>query len=625
MSPKANEDPRTKRVLLEEIERLRIRFDEAEQTLDAIRSGDVDALVVAGPHGDQVFSLTGSERTYRLIVETMNEAALTVGLDGMILFCNQRFCDLVVTPMADAIGKKLTSFVATAQQRSLRMLLADSQDGPAQQQITLQATDGTAVPVLVAANLLEADTSTSICLVMSDLTELEAQASSLQHLRLQQQALEESRADLEATNNALNNSRRAALNVAEDALIVRRHAEEAERRYSALFANKINGIAHCRVLTDEHNRPVDYLFLKINEAHEQIIGIKKTDIEGRRVTEVFPGVENYEFDFIGVLGKIGLEGGEVMTEVFLETTRQYLSVYAYSSLPGEFTTILTDITERKRAEEALKQLNDELENRVAERTAVLKASLEKLEIETAERIQATEALREKEQMLIHQSRQAAMGEMIGNIAHQWRQPLNTLGLTIQQLSLYYDLGEFTKEFMENSVNKSMELIQHMSQTIDDFRNYFKPDKDKVEFKVQETIANTLTLIEDSFKNQHIGVELVAKSDSVIHGFRNEFAQVVLNIMNNARDVLMEREIKDPRVTITIDSKNGRAVVTISDNAGGIPEEIMGKIFDPYFTTKGPQVGTGVGLFMSKTIIESNMGGRLSVRNHGEGAEFTIEV
>jgi signal transduction histidine kinase len=187
------------------------------------------------------------------------------------------------------------------------------------------------------------------------------------------------------------------------------------------------------------------------------------------------------------------------------------------------------------------------------------------------------------------------------------------------------MDEFSREFLEQSVGKSMQLIQHMSKTIDDFRNYFRPDKEKVEFKVQETIAGTLALIEDSFKSRHIGFELVAKGYPVIHGFRNEFAQVVLNILNNARDVLTEREIKDPRVTITIGSENDRAVVTIADNAGGVPEEIIGKIFDPYFTTKGPQGGTGVGLFMSKSIIEKNMGGSLTARNTADGAEFRIEV
>jgi len=171
----------------------------------------------------------------------------------------------------------------------------------------------------------------------------------------------------------------------------------------------------------------------------------------------------------------------------------------------------------------------------------------------------------------------------------------------------------------------MELIQHMSRTIDDFRNYFRPDKEKSTFKVTEAIENTLSLIEDSFKNQHIDIEVVAKNEPVIYGYRNEFAQALLNILNNARDALTERSIDAPKVIITIYTEDNRAIVTVTDNAGGIDKEIMGKIFDPYFTTKGPQSGTGVGLFMSKTIIEKNMGGRLVARNIANGAEFRIEV
>lgn len=245
--------------------------------------------------------------------------------------------------------------------------------------------------------------------------------------------------------------------------------------------------------------------------------------------------------------------------------------------------------------------------------------------ESAERLLAMENLREKEQMLIQQSRQAAMGEMIGNIAHQWRQPLNTLGLMIQQLLLYYDLSEFTREFLEKNVSSSMELIQHMSKTIDDFRNYFRPDREKIDFKVSEAIENSLSLLEGSLQIPQISIEFVTKDDPVICGYQNEFAQVLLNVLINARDALIEREIDDPRVTITIHSEGRCAVVTVADNAGGIPDEIMGKIFDPYFTTKGPQQGTGVGLFMSKAIIEKNMGGRLTVRNIANGAEFRIEV
>jgi C4-dicarboxylate-specific signal transduction histidine kinase len=259
-----------------------------------------------------------------------------------------------------------------------------------------------------------------------------------------------------------------------------------------------------------------------------------------------------------------------------------------------------DITERHEAERALRE-------------------------ETAERLRAVEALREKDQMLLSQSRLAAMGEMVGNIAHQWRQPLNALGLTVQHLSLLYDLGKFDRHCLDDCVFQSMELIKHMSRTIDDFRNYFRPDKEKIEFKVQEAITDTLSLVDASFMSQQISIEVNAKDDPVIYGYRNEFSQVLLNILNNARDALAERDCADPMVKITICNEDGSAVVTIADNAGGIPEEIIGKVFDPFFTTKGPQGGTGVGLFMSKTIIEKNMGGRLSACNIANGAEFRIEV
>ena len=248
-----------------------------------------------------------------------------------------------------------------------------------------------------------------------------------------------------------------------------------------------------------------------------------------------------------------------------------------------------------------------------------------LQEETLERLRAVEALREKEKMFQQQNRLAAMGEMINNIAHQWRQPLNVLALLVQQIKVFYDMGSLSKEELDTCVIKSMNSINHMSQTIDDFRNFFKPDKKQVEFSIHDLVAKTVALVEDSFKNQQISIDLRVSDNPSFIGFPNEYSQVLLNILTNARDALLERRPHDAKVTISIGMEGGKAVVTIADNAGGIAEEILGKIFDPYFTTKGPDKGTGVGLFMSKTIIEKSMNGRLTARNTAEGAEFRIEV
>ena len=248
-----------------------------------------------------------------------------------------------------------------------------------------------------------------------------------------------------------------------------------------------------------------------------------------------------------------------------------------------------------------------------------------LKIEISERLQAVEVLRQQEHMLIQQNRQAAMGEMIGNIAHQWRQPLNTLGLFTQRLGFFYGTPSFDKEFLNTSIAKSMEIIQYMSRTIDDFRNFFSAEREKSEFRVTVAVSKALSLVEAGFNEYKIAIEKNEKDDVAVYGFPNEYAQVLLNIFMNARDVMNERNVESPRLKITVATENGVSVVTIADNAGGIAEDIIGKVFDPYFTTKGPQQGTGVGLFMSKAIIENNMGGRLSVRNTGEGAEFRIEV
>jgi C4-dicarboxylate-specific signal transduction histidine kinase len=274
--------------------------------------------------------------------------------------------------------------------------------------------------------------------------------------------------------------------------------------------------------------------------------------------------------------------------------------------------------ELQSAKQSLLELNRELERRVRERT-------EALTVETAEKMQAIVELRKKDEALIQQSRQAAMGEMIGNIAHQWRQPLNAVGLLVQDLKLCYQYGEFSQEYLDASTEKIMQVIRHMSQTIDDFRSCFTPDRDRKEFELEKVVRKALTLVEGSLAGKGIRVELDAQQSPTLLGYPNEFSQVLLNIINNAIDAFGERCCADPCVKVSLFCEGGKSVVAIADNAGGIEEQVIGRIFEPYFTTKEPGKGTGIGLFMAKNIVEKSMNGSLSARNTGTGAEFRIEV
>ncbi|HJV35749.1 PAS domain S-box protein [Geomonas sp.] len=257
-------------------------------------------------------------------------------------------------------------------------------------------------------------------------------------------------------------------------------------------------------------------------------------------------------------------------------------------------------------------------------TEIVKAE-KALKDEIAERLRAVEELRKQEQLLIRQGRLAAMGEMIGNIAHQWRQPLNTLGLIVQELPRMYQRGVFDQAYLDASTARAMQVINYMSKTIDGFRNFFGPDKEKESFRAAEVLSKTVSIVEAAFKELNLSIEVEAHPDLQVYGYPNEFSQVILNILVNAKDAILERRIEHPKVAVRLFRENGKTVLTICDNAGGIAPEIMERIFDPYFTTKGPDKGTGIGLFMSKTIIEKNMNGSLTARNTAEGAEFRIEV
>jgi signal transduction histidine kinase len=171
----------------------------------------------------------------------------------------------------------------------------------------------------------------------------------------------------------------------------------------------------------------------------------------------------------------------------------------------------------------------------------------------------------------------------------------------------------------------MNQVLHMSQTINDFRKFLQPDQEIRQFNLREAVKKTLLLVGDSFTSQNIEISTEVQEDLIVTGYENEFCQVLLNILNNAWDIITERNIVSPRIEIKLFREGYSNVTTISDNAGGIPAEIIDRIFDPYFTTKDADKGTGIGLYMSKSIIEKRMKGKISVRNTDLGAEFRIEL
>ncbi len=271
----------------------------------------------------------------------------------------------------------------------------------------------------------------------------------------------------------------------------------------------------------------------------------------------------------------------------------------------------------------LENYNLELETQVAKRVQ----ELDELNKDLDKKVKEEVAKRQKQEaLLIHQSRLAAMGEMIGAIAHQWRQPLNALSLVHQNLHIRYKTGILEEEFMLHHMEKSDRLIQKMSSTIDDFRDFFKPNKHIEPFNIKSTILATVDLVDAQIKNQNITLHVNCDEDFVIRGLQGEFSQVILNLLNNAKDMLVERRSAKPVITIEV-KKHADSIMTIivRDNAGGIPDAIIDKIYDPYFTTKDEGKGTGIGLYMSKIIIENNMSGKLHAFNDSEGANFVIEL
>ena len=270
----------------------------------------------------------------------------------------------------------------------------------------------------------------------------------------------------------------------------------------------------------------------------------------------------------------------------------------------EVLWLITDITKEVETRKELNALNKILNTKI------------KTQIST---------LREKDRQLQYQSKLAQMGEMLNMIAHQWRQPLAAISSTTTYLYGKIIIGEYDKKDFLNELENVEKFSSHLSSTIDDFRNFFKPNKKTENTTLEEIISSTLKIINPILIHNNIKVKTTFICNQNITTLKNEIRQVILNILKNSEDAFIEREIKNRIIQINTLQKNDYASIEIIDNAGGIKEEFLNKIFDSYFTTKSIEKGTGVGLCMSKTIIEDNCKGKIQARNSKDGTTFTISI
>jgi len=232
----------------------------------------------------------------------------------------------------------------------------------------------------------------------------------------------------------------------------------------------------------------------------------------------------------------------------------------------------------------------------------------------------TQKNREKDHLLIQQSKLATMGEMINNIAHQWRQPLNALSLLFGNLQDAQEFDELTTEYLDQQIKNGFSYIDKMSNTINDFRDFFSPNKPREVFSIQQAVNGAVTLVAPSFKSHSVQIEINISHDIQLYGILNEYSQVILNLLTNAKEAILSHK-ESGLIQINLRAENEKIYLTVQDNGGGIKETILQHIFEPYYSTK--EGGMGIGLYMSKMIIENSLNGQMQVCNNQDGAEFSI--
>lgn len=406
---------------------------------------------------------------------------------------------------------------------------------------------------------------------------------------------------------------------------------ESEYKYKELFNKMTSGVAIYE-LQDFGSR---YVMVDANKVAETIIGRSRENILGKPLTMVFQNAVQYGLlDTVKRVHETGVPESMKAHYYEDENFKGWFNSHIYKLPTGEFVHIFHDITEQLEAEKELKNKQKELE--------MLNVELAKTVVEE------TDKRRKNEQVLFEQSRFLAMGQMISAIEHQWRQPLSALGINIEDLEDAYISGDLDSEYIHELTEDSMTLIKTISKTMEDLKRFFRTSQTEEMFSVPRTLSEVFGLIMARLFNSDISFHMVySKEDSTIEAYDREvlaftsrikdfsikgvpaeFKQVLINVMNNAVDAVLERksistEHVQGEVSLELEKREKSINIYVRDNGTGINHEAMTRMFEPYYTTK--EEGSGIGLYMSKIIIEEHMNGRISASPLPGGAIFTISL
>ncbi|OGU13304.1 MAG: hypothetical protein A2076_10890 [Geobacteraceae bacterium GWC2_53_11] len=386
--------------------------------------------------------------------------------------------------------------------------------------------------------------------------------------------------------------------------------QESEQRYQLLVANMFEGVALHQMIMDAEGHPVDYRIVEVNDQYEKILDIPRRNVMGKLSREAYG---TPVAPYLEIYSRVVQEKKACRFDVHFSPLDRYFSISVAPWGELGFATIFTDITEQKRAEEQLRNLNTSLEERVASDTL----------------IRVTQ-----ERVLARQARHAAMGEMIGAIAHQWRQPLSTVSVIVQNMAAAWKLDRLSREYVDQALEVAQKQVAYMTSTIEEFLTFFRPDKKKDQFSINDKILESLAFVEGQLREQGIAI-VTGDGFALPHravGYQNEFRQVILNLLINGRDAINERLMHEAGIHkeagvigIDVTSSPDSVIIEITDNGCGIPPHIGDRIFDPYFTTREKQGGTGIGLYMSRLIIEDGMSGELSYQSEPGRTVFRLTL